>query len=168
MEQISQYANRLPESQRTSVVAFDGRNPRTEWRELDSSEKRPGTDLHQALENRLRSSSPVSSRITTLPPAKPHITLCQMRMELVVSGLPNTPSTVIPGAEMPTKAEEAEELAARLGVDLSELPDRLVAMKEQLNEYADQVNRFAQMFQSQPVSRRMRRAQRFRHSRLHG
>lgn len=189
-DQIRQYVDKVgtsewamaehQEFQRTSAVAFNGRLPRTE---MDTPSPQPGrvvgTFLHRTLLSHLQNSSTVSNGITVLPPAKPHITLCQMRTEFIVNGLPShpdqttessapSPSTIVPGAEMPTKMEEAEELAARMGVTLAELPDALIAAKEKLNEYAEQVNRFAEMFKTQPVSRRHRRAQRFGHHKLHG
>lgn len=69
--------------------------------------------------------------------------------------------------EMPTKAQEAEELAERLGVTLQELPDRLMEMKESMDQKVKEVQRFTQQFKTKPSNRAMRRAQKFGHSRLH-
>lgn len=70
--------------------------------------------------------------------------------------------------EMREMPSDEERMAEHLGVTLSELPEALMATKQQLDEYARQVNRLAELFKTQPISRRHRRAQRFGHSRLYG
>lgn len=69
--------------------------------------------------------------------------------------------------EMPTKAQEAEELAERLGVTLEELPDRLMEMKMSMERKVKEVQRFTEQFKTRPNNRAMRRAQKFGHSKLH-
>lgn len=69
--------------------------------------------------------------------------------------------------EMPTKAEEAEALAERLGVTLEELPDRLMEMKMSMEQKVKEVQRFTEQFKTLPKNRAMRRAQRFGHTQLH-
>ena len=73
-----------------------------------------------------------------------------------------------PRVEMREMPSDEERMAEHLGVTLSELPEALMAAKQQLDEYARQVSRFAETFKTQPASRRHRRAQRFGHHRLHG
>ena len=73
-----------------------------------------------------------------------------------------------PRIEMREMPSDEEKMAERLGVTLEQLPVALMEAKQQLDEYARQVNRFAETFKTQPVSRRHRRAQKFGHRRLYG
>jgi hypothetical protein len=102
----------------------------------------PGMDAGTSIHQNLLQNSSTDSSETTVP--------------------------LIPGTEMPSKMEDAEALAARLNTTVEELPGLLVEMKEQMERRIREVQKFSEMFKTQPMSRRHRRAQKFGHSRLHG
>jgi hypothetical protein len=71
------------------------------------------------------------------------------------------------GESMPSKMEDAEELAERLNVAVEELPEHLMKLKQDLDDKMKKVRRFAEMFQQRPSNRAQRRANKFGHSKLH-
>ena len=77
------------------------------------------------------------------------------------------PEAVYPPPEMPSKMDEAEELAERLRCSVEELPARLMEMKEAMEQRVREVQKFAETFKTKPKNRAMRRAQRFGHTKLY-
>lgn len=134
----------------SSRKAFDGMHPRTELRELENTPspqhgKDVDTQIHQLMET--HQSPPLSGSDDSMPTTES--------------------AEMYPPPELPTKMEEAEDLAQRLGVALEELPEKLMAMKADMDNRIREIQKFTETFKTKPKNRAMRRAQKFNHSRLH-